>query len=504
MVNIVYSGIKDKYLQGIRKNLKQKDAVFTPLPDDYEPILKEKHKDALIIGEEINNPIRLAQEAYSLDNNLSILIISEPSHYKKLKQALLFTPFIGSSVNCVSDGDDIFLANTVEGLIKQTKQRRNFQTLKNIGIPVHSTPKIEQLKKEYINKFFEKAPVGAILLDHDSGILGLNHQAAIIMNTHETELLGNTLYSFFPDALKNEVKGFLDVEYKLQPKRIFLKSLTPEQFIEIAVTEVKTESNFIYKISIISDITEKVIKDRQIQDQVAELKKINTDLDNFIYTASHDLKSPISNIEGLVYTLKDIALNNGDPKEQEEILDLIEKSIVRFKGTIQDLSDIAKIQRNIEDDYDHVVIESTIQEVIHSLDKEIKDADAKIVFHTNQCPNIWISKASLKSILYNLVSNAIKYRSPERKIQVQITCSDMVDFTFIEIKDNGLGISKNNQGKMFSMFKRFHDHVDGTGIGLYIVKRIIENSGGKIEVESEVGIGTTFKVYIKKTPKNRI
>ncbi len=97
-----------------------------------------------------------------------------------------------------------------------------------------------------------------------------------------------------------------------------------------------------------------------------------------------------------------------------------------------------------------------------------------------------------------MLSNAIKYRSPEREPQVSITCLTQGDYHVLTVQDNGLGMDMRQEEKIFALFKRLHAHVEGTGIGLYIVKKILENAGGKIEVESQVGIGSTFKVYFKR------
>jgi signal transduction histidine kinase len=99
--------------------------------------------------------------------------------------------------------------------------------------------------------------------------------------------------------------------------------------------------------------------------------------------------------------------------------------------------------------------------------------------------------------MYNLISNAIKYKSPDRKPVVSIRTEKVNGFCLISVKDNGLGLSPEQKEKIFQMFKRFHDHGEGTGIGLYIVKRIVDNAGGKIEVESEKDKGSEFKVYLK-------
>ncbi|HEY4650328.1 MAG TPA: ATP-binding protein, partial [Pontibacter sp.] len=113
---------------------------------------------------------------------------------------------------------------------------------------------------------------------------------------------------------------------------------------------------------------------------------------------------------------------------------------------------------------------------------------------------ILYARKNLRSIMYNLVSNAVKYRSEERAPSVRVSTYRKNDFVVLEIADNGLGIRKEQQHKLFSMFKRLHKHVEGTGIGLYIVKRIIENNGGRIEVESEYDKGTTFRVYFREVP----
>jgi signal transduction histidine kinase len=95
------------------------------------------------------------------------------------------------------------------------------------------------------------------------------------------------------------------------------------------------------------------------------------------------------------------------------------------------------------------------------------------------------------------LTNAIKYRSPDRAIEINITSVQQDSFILLSFADNGLGIPAEQIEKIFLMFKRVHTHVEGSGIGLYIVKRIIENNGGRIEVESEPGRGTTFNMYFK-------
>ena len=128
----------------------------------------------------------------------------------------------------------------------------------------------------------------------------------------------------------------------------------------------------------------------------------------------------------------------------------------------------------------------------------INNTSAIIEIEAEEEIDLKFSKKNFRSIINNLLSNAIKYRHPDRKPIIKINLKNLPEWTLLSIEDNGLGVSEDQKNKMFSMFKRFHDHVEGTGIGLYIIKRIIDNAQGKIEVTSAKGIGTKFDIYFKK------
>ena len=111
------------------------------------------------------------------------------------------------------------------------------------------------------------------------------------------------------------------------------------------------------------------------------------------------------------------------------------------------------------------------------------------------CEVVPFSRKNLRSVLYNLLSNALKYRSPQRELVVQITCTRQTNYQVLSVQDNGMGLTSKQQEKLFGLFKRMHTHVEGSGIGLYMVKKIMENAGGKIEVESQLDVGSVFRVY---------
>ncbi|MBX9852737.1 MAG: PAS domain-containing sensor histidine kinase [Cytophagaceae bacterium] len=264
--------------------------------------------------------------------------------------------------------------------------------------------------------------------------------------------------------------------------------------LELRVTE-RTKQLSLINAELNNEIGERKKMEEALKQRNEELLKINDDLDNFVYTASHDLKAPISNIEGLISTLN-FELQN-ITGEGKVIIDLINHSLVRFKETLNDLAEIAKAQKNLEEDIALIDLHHLLDEIKLSVKDMIINCKANIIYDGCNFPQVKFSKANLKSILYNLLTNAIKYRHPDRDPVVHIHCERRDEYVLLSVSDNGLGIKSDQVGKIFTMFKRLHDHVEGSGIGLYLVKRIVDNSKGKIEVESEEGKGSTFRIYLK-------
>jgi signal transduction histidine kinase len=225
-----------------------------------------------------------------------------------------------------------------------------------------------------------------------------------------------------------------------------------------------------------------------------QLRKVNTDLDNFIYTASHDLRSPIANLEGLV-TLLSKSLENKLDEDERTMFNMMQKAVNRFKSTISDLTQIISIDKDFAEGSEALYFSDLIEHVQIDIGQLMRESGAVVTLDA-QVPSILFARKNLRSIIYNLLINAIKYRSPEKQLQIHIKTRQEGEYIVLSIQDNGLGIRADQKDKLFAMFHRVHTHIEGTGIGLYVVKRIVENNKGKIEVDSEVGKGTTFHVYL--------
>ncbi|SDL92476.1 Histidine kinase-, DNA gyrase B-, and HSP90-like ATPase [Catalinimonas alkaloidigena] len=226
-----------------------------------------------------------------------------------------------------------------------------------------------------------------------------------------------------------------------------------------------------------------------------ELEKINRDLDNFVYAASHDLKAPIANIDGLLQLLRKTLKNRLNEKE-DQLFALANQSISKFSSTLNDLGEVIKVQRLDGEAIRLVSLPDVVSDVKQDLTSLIAETGATFE-EDYEVKEMTFARKNLRSIFYNLMVNALKYRSPARPPHVRIRTYRGKGQVVFQVQDNGLGLSRSQQTKLFTLFKRMHTHVEGSGVGLSIVKRIIDNNGGTIEVESEVDRGTTFIVRLR-------
>ena len=228
-----------------------------------------------------------------------------------------------------------------------------------------------------------------------------------------------------------------------------------------------------------------------------QLTRANLDLDTFIYTALHDLKAPITNIEGLPGALQHELREVPAAKTGE--VPMMQNSVERFKRTIDLLTDVTKLQKAHNEPVAPVSLVALIAEIELDLAPLIQQSGAQVCIEIGDCPQVSFSEKNLRSVVYNLLSNALKYRSPHRVPEVSLRCRPEPGCAVLSVYDNGPGLNlAGEQDRLFGMFQRLHDHVEDSGIGLYRVKKIIENAGGRVKFTSKLDEGSTFTVYFKQ------
>lgn len=241
------------------------------------------------------------------------------------------------------------------------------------------------------------------------------------------------------------------------------------------------------------DISERKLKEQQLTNTLDIVSEQNKRLFNFAHIVSHNLRSHSGNLELLL-----VLYNEAKTEEEKTVLLQYLKTVsVQLSETIAHLNEVVSIQTNISHQRKEINLHDYVENAKSTLFGEISMHD--IIFENSVPADIIVSynEAYLESILLNFLSNAIKYRSHERKAFVKVNAYYEEGSLLLEIEDNGIGIDLTKHGdKLFGMYKTFHGNEDAKGIGLFISKNQVDAMGGKIEVESKVGVGTKFKIYL--------
>ncbi|MEQ8926207.1 MAG: PAS domain-containing sensor histidine kinase [Fulvivirga sp.] len=231
---------------------------------------------------------------------------------------------------------------------------------------------------------------------------------------------------------------------------------------------------------------------KQLEEQNTLLEKTNEELDRFVYSTSHDLKAPLSSIQGLV----NVAVQSKDEAEMTECLRMIENRVQALNGFIAEIIDYSRNSR-LDISLEEVNLKSLIAELIEGL--QFFDRSEEIHFHIQVDEDFTIKtdKGRLKIVLNNLLANAIKYHDWSKESQViKVIAEDHPNSITVKVEDNGLGIEEELQDKIFNMFFRASEKSEGSGLGLYIAKEMVTKLNGTIGLTSEGGKGSCFFVNL--------
>lgn len=259
--------------------------------------------------------------------------------------------------------------------------------------------------------------------------------------------------------------------------------------------EYDSKGEVVFNHGIVRNVSGQIEKQKELERFLTITEDQNARLQNFAHIVSHNIRSHSSNMTSLVRFME----LSQDEYEKSKLFGMLKTSTEKLEDTIQNLSEIitvnqginkARVERNLYDE---------INNVLKVLSGDIREKKIAVVIDMPYDIKINIIPAYLDSILLNILSNAIKYGSTERRSKVLINAKKQQDFIILNITDNGIGIDlKKNAHKIFGMYETFHDNKDARGFGLYITKNQIEAMNGKIDITSEVGKGTTFRIYFNE------
>ncbi len=387
-------------------------------------------------------------------------------------------------------------------LVKLTITGRNLVRTTVIDITARKLAE-ETLRRSESNlrAIFNNTIFSYILINPELKILSFNPIASKwAKNSLNFELkAGKKFLSCFPKAQHEEILKRIEMVLKgatIKYETSYLQLNNSINYYEISFSPVLSSKGKVLEICIaFNDITERKESEIETLMLVNRLESKNKNLSQFAYMVSHNLRAPIAKIQGLAM------LYDKQPEDSsfnKNLLENLIKETINLDNVVKDMNTIITARDSEKLKKEYVLFENDVNLIKQVLENDIKKISAEITTDFNEVKGIVTIKTYLYSIIYNILSNAIKYRRDGVPLKVQMKASEYNNFVCLSVKDNGTGIDlKKNGKKIFGLYKRFHNNnIPGRGIGLSLVKTQAEALGGRVEVESIVGNGTTFKIFL--------
>ncbi|MDR3680995.1 MAG: PAS domain S-box protein [Flavipsychrobacter sp.] len=402
-----------------------------------------------------------------------------------------------------------------DGCIRHIHSQAQFQ-FNNEGKPVglygvaHDITGIKetedalQQSKENIRLIVDLIPQAIFAKDYKGRFVFVNKSFAELYGLTPKQIVYKTLAEAIPGKnepeyfLKQDQEVILTGQTKIIPEAIFNDYTGAKRvFYLVKVPYTLPGRNEKAVLGIAMDITDQKLADAERNKMITDIIQRNKNLEQFSYIVSHNLRAPVANILGLSDLLQ-IAENSKE--EEQMIMHELSTSVKKLDTVIQDLNYVLQVKHEINEKRETVKFALLLKDIQQSIENLLRSKDVKIIGDFSEVDEILTLKSYLYSIFFNLISNSIKYQRPGIPPVIEISSTKYGDNIQLIFKDNGLGIDLELRGgQVFGLYKRFHQHTEGKGMGLYMVKTQVETLGGKITIESEVNKGTTFKIVFGNT-----
>jgi PAS domain S-box-containing protein len=363
-------------------------------------------------------------------------------------------------------------------------------------------------QQQQLHELFMAAPGPIAILDGSALVFALVNPAYQQLFPGR-ELLGNPLLDALPELADTVILDLFRQVYETGetyvaeelPLQMARHAASPPQEVYWTFTyqaRRNAQSKVDGVVVFAYDVTSHVRARQAVEADYQHMTHTNEELDTFVYAASHDLQGPLTNLAGLLHALRDALPDADQPVLVTAILDLLHDSAERFQHTLTQLGTITRVQAEASLPASPIVLATVVQGVLLDLALPIAEAGALVTVDVAACPLVNLAEQNLRSVVYTLLSNAVKYRHPDRVPQVHVQCRTEADFWVLEVQDNGLGLALPASGSAFNLVPRFRTYIDGSDVGLYLVQKLVERDGGRLEVSSQLGQGSTFTVYYKR------
>jgi PAS domain S-box-containing protein len=346
-----------------------------------------------------------------------------------------------------------------------------------------------------LKNILENTDTAYILFDNNITVLSYNHLARYLVKhvlgmsikegMHGTEFLQGQRKARFRRNVERILRTKQAVKYETQ----IMAADGKENWLSVSMYPIYNEEKEFLGLSMaFNNITELKNSELERIRITNDLIQRNKDLEQFTYIISHNLRAPVANILGLSVLIRN---PNTNRKVKGECLKGLETSVKRLDGVVSDLNQIIQVRRGIAEKKEKAKFSSMVYNITDSIKYLVEKENVKINTNFSLVDEIFTVKSYMYSIFYNLISNSIKYRKAEVAPVIEISSKQADKKTILSFRDNCLGIDMDlHKDKVFGLYKRFHMHVEGKGMGLYMVKTQVESLGGRIDIRSEVNKGT--------------
>ncbi|PVY38724.1 sensor histidine kinase [Pontibacter virosus] len=356
---------------------------------------------------------------------------------------------------------------------------------------------LELYQFEKLNQtLFLNHPDAIYLLDLEGNFMMVNDEVCRITGHDRETLIGQSFEPLIEERMKAFTKERFLESIQDKPQRYETSIVTKSGFRHLDVTNfpLKNDDRILAIFGIAKDITEKKQKELELEQYMALLQMHNDELEIFRKILAHDMRKPVANALGFARLL-----NGSLPESKEkEVKRYLLHTVESVDVMLRDLNELIALQSTGKESKEAVDVKKTIKRIVNFFQEEIRQAGAVVEQEVADNIHIQTIKAYFNSIIRNLISNAIKYRSPNRQTVVQVSAFLHNGLITISVKDNGIGMNLAGIGKeLFQMHRRFAPKAaEGNGLGLYIVNQQVRLMGGQIKVESELDKGSTFTITL--------
>ncbi len=354
-----------------------------------------------------------------------------------------------------------------------------------------------QKNEEKTRLILENAGDGICGLDNEGRIVFANDTATKMLGYTTSEIVGTPQQNFIYTPTNNHTSVASQRETHGDTDEIFLKKDGTTLPVEYSRKIIEGElGNITGAVLVFRDITKRQEQQKEREHLIAKLLSSNDELERFAYVASHDLQEPLRMVRNFTLLLQK---KYGDQlnAEAQKYIDISAGAAQRMQFLIEDLLEYARMTQEA-DKHEEVNLNKILSFIKENLEENLKHVQGEITH--DELPTVYGNPIRFSRILQNLISNGLKYQKEGAQPKVQVSAEEQKDQWILSVKDNGIGMKQEYCEQIFLPFKRLHqkDEYSGTGMGLAICRKIIENQGGKIWATSELGIGTTFFFTILK------